>query len=107
MPSYSWICHACEKANAPGLVVCKYCVCPALASVVQVEFHKTGVTIDPLAELKALGRPSVKVLVPILSVCTVSIVSALIALEITETRCGPASEPGDSGAGGAAIGIFI
>jgi hypothetical protein len=78
-----------------------------LASAVQVEFHKTGVTIDPLVEIKTIGRLLLKVLVPIFVVCLVSIVSAVIAVYIAEMRCGPASEPDDSGAGGAALGIFV
>lgn len=107
MPPYSWNCHACEKANSPSLEICQYCGCPALASAVQVEFHKTGVIIDPLIEIKTIGRFLLKVLVPLFVVCLVSIISAVIAVYIAEMRCGPASEPGDSGAGGAALGMFV
>ena len=107
MPHYSWNCHACEKANPPSLEICQYCGCPALASAVQVEFHKTGVIIDPLIEIKTIGRFLLKVLVPLLVVCLVSFVSAAIAFYIAEMRCGPASEPDDSGAGGAALGMFV
>ena len=107
MPPYSWNCHACEKANSPSSEICQYCGCPALASAVQVEFHKTGVIIDPLMEIKTIGRFLLKVFVPLFVVFLVSIISAVIAVYVAEMRCGPASEPGDSGVGGAALGMFV
>ena len=107
MPSYSWICHACEKANVPGLIACEYCGCLALASVVQVELHKTGVMIDPLFELKWMGQIFFKVLAPILSIFATSVASVVIAMIVNETRCGSATESYISGTNDAAMGLFL
>jgi len=37
MPSYRWVCHVCEVANAPESVICAKCGFPANASGAEIE----------------------------------------------------------------------